>query len=171
MLPFILGGIALAATGYGVKKYFEDDTYTYNPYITFDCVNEIKDRLHATLFVETQWLYKSIKNLQISQPHLEAIYGKPYIDDTEENRAKLDEFCQILTAAQERQYKLLNELETVFCGVDDMEQLNDDAIAKALQMRELDTLMREACQVAITLDGVSISKMANITFGRLLSIV
>ena len=26
MLPFILGGVALAVTGYGVKKYFEDET-------------------------------------------------------------------------------------------------------------------------------------------------
>ena len=26
MLPFILGGVALAVTGYGVKKYFEDES-------------------------------------------------------------------------------------------------------------------------------------------------
>lgn len=26
MLRFILGGVALAVTGYGVKKYFEDET-------------------------------------------------------------------------------------------------------------------------------------------------
>ena len=25
MVPFIIGGIALAATGYGVKKYLEND--------------------------------------------------------------------------------------------------------------------------------------------------
>ena len=28
MLPFILGGIALAATGYGIKEYFDAQTCT-----------------------------------------------------------------------------------------------------------------------------------------------
>ena len=26
MIPFILGGVALAVTGYGVKKYLEDES-------------------------------------------------------------------------------------------------------------------------------------------------
>lgn len=167
MLPFVLGRVALAATGYGVKKYFEHDDI-YESDTALDDINKIKEELHNTLFQETGWLYRSIKNLQ-STPRLHAddIKGKPDILDTTENNEKLNEFCQILTLAQESQYKLLGELESVFCGVDDMEQLSDEDIEKAVQMRELDNAMHEACQVALTLDGISISKMANITFRKL----
>ena len=37
MIPFILGGVALAVTGYGVKKYLEDES---------NC-KELEDTVHT----------------------------------------------------------------------------------------------------------------------------
>jgi len=167
MLPFILGGVALAATGYGIKKYFADDGADKPETILGD-INEIKDVLHDTLFKETEWLYKSIKNLQsTSQSRSDDIKGKNYLINTEKNREKLDEFCQILAAAGERQYKLLGELVTVFYSANGIEELSNDDMVRVVQMKELDDAMREACQVALTLDGMVISNMANMTFQKL----
>ena len=43
MLPFILGGVALAVTGYGIKKYLEDEDNCRKVEDTVDCfINNVE---------------------------------------------------------------------------------------------------------------------------------
>lgn len=43
MLPFILGGVALAVTGYGIKKYLEDEDNCRKVEDTVDCfINKVE---------------------------------------------------------------------------------------------------------------------------------
>jgi hypothetical protein len=225
MLPLVLGGIAIAATGYKLKKYFEnDDNYekfhdlliegyeyidqadqrvnhwfdsitdpkqetTKRSYVfvdlsdksylqkdTYNALNplfELKSRIYKTLFRETEGLKRSIKNLRQNEPIpiLDDLSGIENLEDSSENQICIQEFCEILIKAECIQYRLLDELEKPLSEVDDFERLNDEDKKKALRLMELDGVMHEACQVAITYDGVFVSRIAKRTFGRIKSLL
>ena len=46
MLPFILGGVALAVTGFGIKKYLEDEDNCRKVEDTVDCfINNVEKQI------------------------------------------------------------------------------------------------------------------------------
>lgn len=220
MLPLVLGGIAIAATGYKLKKYFEDDdnyekfhdslikgyewidqtdsqvnhwfesltdtkeassktsyvfvdlsdkSYLYqNADDTLQPFIELKSRLYKTLFREIEGLKRSIKNFRrnVSMPILDDLKGVETLENTPENKTHIKEFCEILVKVEGIQYHLLDELEKPLSEVDDFEYLKDEDKVKAAQLIEIDELMHEACQIAITFDGVFVSRMAKRAFQK-----
>jgi hypothetical protein len=216
MLPLVLGGIALAATGYKLKKHLDDDE-NYEKFhdslvegyewidrvdhkvdMWFDSLKREKDelnqgtiydvdlstvlnqrdiveplrettyQLYKTLFRETEGVKRSIKNLRrdATMPLFDDLKGIETLKNTPDNQTHLKEFCHILTKAECVQYRLLDELEKAFSAVDDFEQLSDEDKVKAVRLIEMDELMHEACQSAITFDGVFVSRMAKRAFQK-----
>jgi len=69
MLPFLIGGVALAATGYGVKKYLESD--------------ENCEKVQEALFKGCDWLDEVSEK---SEYFFDGVhqYIEEYFDDNEE---------------------------------------------------------------------------------------
>lgn len=222
MIPVILGGIALAATGYKLKKHFEDDdnyeklhdsliegyewidrldhkidawfdTLTnaietpssgkkYHVHLSTELkgdmtsedilepFQEMKSRLYKTLFRETEGLKRSVKNLrgERSMPIFGDLdRGVDTLKDTAINKVLIDSFSHILTKAESFQYQLLDELELPFSKVDDYEQMSNREKVKAIRLMEIDSLMEDACSMAITYDGLVVSKRVRRAFIKL----
>lgn len=220
MLPIILGGIALAATGYKLKKHLDDDenyeklhdslingyewinkvdykvdewcdrlekkpessqATTYDVDLStilnrtktteniLEPLQKVIYQLYKTLFLETEGLKRSIKNLRrdAKMPLFDDLSRADTLINTHENKIAIQEFCDILANAERFQYRLLDELETPFSEVNDFEQLSNEDKVKAIRLMEIDELMHEACQMAITYDGVVISRMAKRAFRKI----
>lgn len=220
MLPLVLGGIALAATGYKLKKHLDDDEnyekfqdaliegyewinrvdYKVDAWFdsltgekkescegtTYDVdlsallnrdkssenilepLRETTYRLYKTLFRETEGVKRSIKNIRwdVTMPLFDDLKGIEILKNTSENKMLINEFCEILIKAEQIQYGLLDELEKPLSNVDDFEHFKDEDKVKTERLIEIDELMHEACQIAITFDGVFVSRMAKRAFQK-----
>jgi hypothetical protein len=225
MLPLVLGGIALAATGYKLKKYLDDDDNydkfhdsLINGYELLNRVDEKVDgwfdtllnkienpkegttydvdlseflkprevsknlleplqgvisQLHQSLFRDTDEAIGSLKNLHREEPIsiFTDLKGVETLKETPENNRHIREFYTICIKAERIQYHLLDELEQPLSESDDFEHLSDEDKAKVKRLIETDELLRQACRIAITYDGVFVGKIAKRTFGRIKSLL
>ena len=182
MLRVLLGGIAGVATGYALKKYLDEEE-CYCPHYEdveggidtaqinlLEPLDAIKQKLNKTLFRKTEALSRAIENLIPNTPQSFTIEQNTIqmLKNTPENEAEINEFCHILTHAEYVQHKLLDELIKPLFEIDNANQLKGEEKVKATRFIEIDTLMREACTIEITLNGESISSLAKMMFHELL---
>ena len=192
MLRVILGGIAGVATGYAIKKYLDEvecSQFDFNKYdhanmnnvsnehdeeLEMDILkplNDIKQKLNATLFRETGELIRSIKNMSPmdGEEVMDEYSGVDYLMGSPMNHQIIMSFCAILNRAEEAQTTLLQILAYPLSNIDDLNQLEGDNKLKAIDIVETDTLMREAYRIAVTLDGKNVSIVASRKYNQLLS--
>lgn len=60
MLRYIIGGVALAATGYGVKKYLESDINIFDTFSEYEEKKEHRLYLHKGTKSDTRLKYSLI---------------------------------------------------------------------------------------------------------------
>lgn len=174
MLPFVLGGVALAATGYGVKKFFEDDEnrdkledtlirgydWMFNsdsgdfssflniwsdPYILF-CLrkNKIKE-----LLKDAFELLQEIHHNELLS-HLNKIQNFHFdkIPDIEmfedELKIKMREFCQVLLDKSTYHIQILDELDALVLKENDYTKYTDDKKEKVYQLTMLTIMLYQA---------------------------
>jgi hypothetical protein len=182
MLKVLLSGIAGVTTAYALKKYLEEEECYCTQYEDVESgtdaaqinllepLDAIKQKLNKTLFRKTEALSKAIENLIPNT--LQSFTIEPNtiqtLKNTPENEAEINEFCHILTHAEYVQHELLDELIKPLFEIDNANQLKGEEKVKATRFIDIDTLMREACTIEITLNGESISPLAKITFQELL---
>lgn len=181
MNPIVFGSLALAMTGYVFRSYFENQeptTRAYpfnNPYYPYDepnvnlldSLNAIKTDLEATLFRQTAKAADSIGGISSYGTADNYPPSESSLEDFPTARLIIEEFCTILTNAKESQYRLLRTLMPSLVTYDDIAQMNQQVREDVLRLIQIDTLMRDACRVPITFDGLFVSPMAQDVFSRL----
>ncbi len=192
MLRLALGAITVAASGYALKKYLEEDCirldlseFTKNETVedsdlfnehvepspdtnALEPLNAIRQRLNTTLFRETEGLMRTIKNLSPNERvSFDDLQGMDHLKSTSQNKSHIANFCSILRTAEYAEQDLLDKLEKAFSNIEDIDQLSDEDREKAIHLFKIDTLIREACQTPITFDGEQISIIASRIFNQL----
>jgi Asp-tRNA(Asn)/Glu-tRNA(Gln) amidotransferase C subunit len=192
MLRLALGAITVAASGYALKKYLEEDctrldlsefnkdeaiedSDLFNDHVdpttdtnALEPLDTIRQHLNTTLFRETEGLMRTIKNLA---PHervsFDDMQGMDHLKITPQNKSQITSFCSILRSAEYAEHDLLDKLEKAFSNVEDIDQLSEEDKEKTTHLFKIDTLMREACQTPITFDGEWVSIIATRIFNQL----
>jgi len=193
MLPVVLGGIALAAAGYGLKKYcldegclgedrperisidfssfkneYNNETPTSNIVAEFELLklSTLKSSLQ-----ETHLALDEIKNLEriITLPidNQDEEHGYSYLEPTDENKATLAEFFKILSRATEVQNGFLDDLDTVLLTSNDYTTFTQEEKELTEAVLFLDDALQKAYTIPLTLDNATISRIAKRTFWRL----
>ena len=91
MLRYILGGVALAATGYGVKKYLESDINIFDTFSKYEQKAEHNDNLQSQILSE---LKEPIEKFEKSLNDLYSGVLKEFrIAVNEIDNLSQDEFC------------------------------------------------------------------------------
>lgn len=173
MLPLIIGGVALAATGYGVKKFFENDenqdrvkdaitngcdwilnctTSDYSPFLNMMsdpyflfCFRKkkIKEALKDA-FV----LLQEIQNNELL-PHLAKVQNfhfeqTPDIEIfEEETKAKMREFCKVLLSTHTYYMQILDELNAIVLEDNNYTEYADDTKEKVYKLTMLTIMLHQ----------------------------
>ncbi|OHD96448.1 MAG: hypothetical protein A3E21_07420 [Sulfurimonas sp. RIFCSPHIGHO2_12_FULL_36_9] len=187
MLPVILGGVALAAVGYGIKKYCEDEKCFLDEDMHYSFVdvskkatsetdiceelNHVKLLLHKTTIRETEYALAEINNLpsEVRPPMKEPNSDGEltHIEPTEENQKTIQMFCDILLKAKDVQDVFLQELDVVLIQSSDYSEFTADEKEKVHTVLILYKTIQEAMQLPMTFDDVTINRTVKRAFERL----
>lgn len=195
MLPLIIGGVALAATGYGIKRYFEDEDNqkrideikSHIPRVDLsevllslrntqstDVVKKTKNEFYKKTLHELRAALGEIKNLE------GAIYIAPP-EQTDENsdflvlddvlKSKLDSFVAILRNAQSYMDANLDKLDAIIISSDDYSSYSDEDKRFVQTLLELHNTMEKVTNSTLTHDGETISREMQRAFGKIQNMV
>jgi len=176
MLPFIIGGVALATVGYGLKLYCEnegcfDGAMGENRVDeSMEALDDIKSSLlHNTLKEFTLALHE-MKNhkFQLNTPELSTdspIMELAYLDG--DTTPTIKEFTAILQATKTTLESRLNTIDTLLGTSDDYESYDTaqkEYIAHTLKLaqKSLSTMT-----LPLSYDGETISRATRREFGKL----
>ena len=196
MLKYVLGGVALAATGYGLKKYFDCEKSIFDIYPFSEDKNNSFDNAKNEILSE---LKEPIKEFEKSLNNLySGVLRELRMAVNEIDNLPKDEFCVDFESSQ-RKYSFissnneifqsfhkyietLKEVEKYIC-----KQLNilDEIIINSndfsIYSKENKELIQELIylyktvdninQLEMTLDGITISREIKRAFGKLESII
>ena len=192
MLPFIIGGVALAATGYGIKKYLEEEVIikskiprvdlseflakmdeANSPDSALEEYRNIKLSLEKTTLNEMQNAFKEIKNLNFSTfktLELNENNDKELLLDKSDT-SLLEEFINILSNARTMQEILLDELDKIIANSDDYDKYSEEQKMKVQEVIVLYEAAKNAINLPLTYDGVSINRTIKRAFAKLKKLV
>lgn len=192
MLPFIIGGVALAATGYGIKKYLEEEVIikskiprvdlseflakmdeANSPDSVLEEYRNIKLSLEKTTLNEMQNAFKEIKNLNFSTfktLELNENNDKELLLDKSDTPL-LEEFINILSNARTMQEILLDELDKIIANSDDYHKYSEEQKMKVQEVIVLYEAAKNAINLPLTYDGVSINRTIKRAFAKLKKLV
>ena len=171
MIPFILGGVALAATGYGLAKLLEEDCNCDKKSEPFfkDLDNEsyeaqeneliekfelAKIELYNTSFIELRTALSEIDNLNkevpITSHELEkTIY--PFKELTDDMKHSFEQFTEILSKTKDYINSKLDSLDSIIVNESNYEKYSD----------EDKRLVDELVKLLKLIEKVSISEIIN----------
>lgn len=192
MLPFIIGGVALAATGYGIKKYLEEEVIikskiprvdlseflakmdeANSPDSALEEYKNTKLSLEKTMIKETQNAFKEIKNLKF--PTFKTLELNENNDKelllNKSNTPLLEEFVNILSNARTMQEILLDELDKIITDNDDYHKYSEEQKIKVQEVIVLYEVAKNAISLPLTYDGISINRTIKRAFAKLKKLV
>lgn len=192
MLPFIIGGVALAATGYGIKKYLEEEVIikskiprvdlseflakmdeANSPNSVLEEYRNIKLSLEKTTLNEMQNAFKEIKNLKFptfKTLELNENNDKELLLDKSDT-SLLEEFINILSNARTMQEILLDELDKIIANSDDYDKYSEEQKMKVQEVIVLYEAAKNAINLPLTYDGISINRTIKRAFAKLKKLV
>lgn len=169
MLPFILGGVALAVTGYGIGKLFEDDiskssldSYSLSDLVdVIDRFENIKYKLYETTLKELQTALFEIKNLEKDSEILvcestDNQYDSLTLSDDIENQ--VDKYITLLEKAQNLISIQLDNLDELIMKSNDYEVYNDEEKEVVQKLIDLNNMIVNTINSKITLDDETIAR-------------
>lgn len=191
MIPFIIGGVALAATGYGVAKLLEEDCNCDKKSEPFfvDLSNEnheaqedeslekfelAKIELYNTSLMELKTALNEIENLDKEIPikNLESektIY--PFEDITDEIKQKFEKYSNILQKTKEYVDDKMDTLDSIIISQSDYEKYSEDDKTLVDDLIRLCILIDKVSQSKITNDKVEISRKVKRGFSKIEKII
>lgn len=191
MIPYIIGGVALAATGYGLRKYLEEEAIVESkiPRVdlseflanlgkenstVLDEYKNIKTYLEKTTLKEMQDAFREIKNLELtqfkaSQEDKNSKNEKLLLDDS--NIPIIKEFINILSNAKTMQNILLDEQEDIIVNCDDYYKYSQEQKMKVQEALSIYVATKSIVNLALTYDEISISKTTLRAFAKLKKLV
>ncbi len=192
MLPIIIGGVALAATGYGIKKYLEEEVIikskiprvdlseflakmdeANSPNSVLEEYRNIKLSLEKTTLNEMQNAFKEIKNLKFptfKTLELNENNDKELLLDKSDT-SLLEEFINILSNARTMQEILLDELDKIIANSDDYDKYSEEQKMKVQEVIVLYEAAKNAINLPLTYDGISINRTIKRAFAKLKKLV
>lgn len=180
MLPFILGGVALAVTGYGIAKLFEDDVPCLKSSIdsysqsdstdVIDRFEDVKSKFCGTTLKELQTAFNEIKNLEKDSDILvcessDNQYDSLTLIDNVANQ--VDKYITLLEKAQSFISTQLDGLDKLIMKSNDYEVYSDEEKEFVQKLIDLNNIIVKAIQSKITLDGETIARDVKRAFGKI----
>jgi len=178
MIPFIIGGVALAATGYGVAKLLEDDCNCNKESGSFfvDLKSEnyeaqedeviekyelTKIELYNTSLMELKTALNEIENLdkEILITTLEfekTIY--PFEELTDDIKHSFEKYTDILQNTKEYINTKLDSLDSIIVNESDYEKYTNDDKKLVDDFMHLCTLIDKVSHAQMTNDKIDISR-------------
>lgn len=173
MLPFILGGVALAVTGYGISKFFEEDKSGYSEQSLSDVIDrfeDMKSKLYETTLRELQIALKEIENLE---KDIEILIYEPldnqydFLTLNEKVEDKLDKYIDILEDVQGFIATEFDKFDELLMKSNNYEIYSDEEKEFVQKLIDLNNVIVKATQSKITLDGETISRDVRRAFGKI----
>lgn len=186
MIPFILGGVALAATGYGVAKLLEDNCSEERSESFYEDYNDenyekledevikkyelIQRELHNTTLIElktalgeidysTASIFTSVSNLDKRIYRFETL--------TDEIKQSFENYAQILKRTKEYVNSNSDRLDSIIIDENNYERYSDENKIFIDTLINLCNLVDKVAQSQMTNDEVNISREIKRSFKKL----
>ena len=187
MIPFIIGGVALAATGYGVAKLLEDDC-SYNqdtenetePFYV-DAEDEViekyklaKIQLYNTTLIELRTALAEInnlnKNIAITSLNFEKVVY-PFEELTDDIKQSFEKFTNILYNTKDYINSKLDSLDLIIVNESNYEKYSDDEKFLVDNLMKISNLVDKVTQTQTTINKVDISREVKRGFEKIEKII
>lgn len=196
MLKYVLGGVALAATGYGLKKYLDCDKSVFDMYPFTDDKNSSSSNTENEILSELKEpikefeeslnnLYSGVlRELRTAINEIDNLSKDEFCVDFESSQKKYNftsvdneifqsfhKYIEIIKEVEKYLSKQLDVLDGIIINSNDFSiysKENKDLIQELIYIyRTIDNVN----QLEMTLDGITISREVKRAFGKLESIV
>ena len=192
MLRLVLGGVALATAGFGLKRYCDENGqfnlcelsrknifvdmfdkfqhHNENPKNILEEYEAVKHSLHVTTLREINLALSEITNLgrTIKFPTFESDDNQyNHLVLTDENSEKIGEFISILQKAQEHLEMKLNNLDTLLARSNDYSTYSEKEKNCLQHIILLNDIICDTIQLPISFDGVTINRALKRTFEKI----
>ena len=196
MLRYIIGGVALAATGYGVKKYLESDinifdTFSENEQQTkhsdnsqSETLSELKESiekfekslndLYSGVLKELRTAVNEIDNLSKDEFCVDFELSQKNYNFTcvnDETVQKFSKYNEILVNVEKYILKYLDTLDTIIISSNDFTKYSKEDKELIQELIYIHKVVDNINNHEITPDGIIISREIKRAFGKLEGIV
>lgn len=167
MLPFIVGGIALAATGYGVRKYLEEDA---NKQINFyDLKKKYKEYFYSNTQDDKNLLNRSLRELQTALNEIKNldinIASAIFLDKDAKKPSK--NYMSILMDAQSYIETNLDKLDTIIISSNDYTTYSDEDKNFVKEHVELLCNIEKATKLEMSFEDEDVSREVKRAFAKI----
>lgn len=184
MVKQLLGGVALAATGYGLKRYFgekshkEDEDVFIDAYNTRDISPELEEVLNNYTEAKAKLYNNSLRELKTALfeiKNLDKEFLLPNLDFTQKYDFKtvhseiiecFKEFTQIFQDAKQYINKHLDKLDTIIISSNDFSTYNEEDKKFVEHLTDLSIAIEKIDSYKITFDKLTISREVKRGFGK-----
>ncbi|MDD2357795.1 MAG: hypothetical protein PHX13_07780 [Thiovulaceae bacterium] len=193
MLRLVLGGVALATAGYGLKRYCDENNgqfdlckltrknifvdlidkfqhHNENPKNILEEYESVKYSLHVTTLKEVNLALSEITNIgrTIEFPSFESDDDKyNQLALTDENSKKIGEFIVILQKAQEHLNMKLDSLDTLLARSNDYSTYSEKERNCLQHIILLNDRIYDIIQLPISFDSVTINRTLKRIFEKI----
>jgi len=185
MIPFIIGGIALAATGYGVAKLLEDDGNCDKKSEIFsenlDSENELiekfesaKVELYNTSFTELKTALHEIDNLNKEIPiSTQEVEKSVYLIEelTDDINHSIEEFTDVLRKTKDYINSKLDSLDSIIINESNYEKYSEEDKKTVDELFNLFKLIEKVLSSKIINDDLTISRKVKRGFRKMEQLV
>ena len=196
MLRYILGGVALAATGYGVKKYLESDINIFDTFSKYEQKAEHNDNLQSQILSELKEpiekfekslnnLYSGVlKELRTAVNEIDNLSKDEFCVDfklsqknynftcaNDETVQSFNKYTEILINVEKYILKHLDTLDTIIISSNDFAKYSKEDKELIQELIYIHKIVDNINNHEITSDGITISREVKRAFGKLEGIV
>ena len=200
MLRYVLGGVALAATGYGVKKYFENDLSIFDTFKNStseyekkreyyddsqgEILSELKqpierfekslNNLYGEVLKELRTAVSEIDNLSKDEFCVDFELSQKNYNFTcvnDETVQNLNKYTEILVNVEKYILKHLDTLDTIIISSNDFTKYSKEDKELIQELIYIHKIVDNINNHEITSDGITISREVKRAFGKLEGII
>ena len=196
MLRYIIGGVALAATGYGVKKYLESDINIFDTFSEYEGKREPSDDSQSETLSELKEpiekfekslnnLYSGVlKELRTAVNEIDNLSKDEFCVDFElsqknynfkcvndETVQKFSKYNEILVNVEKYILKHLDTIDTIIISSNDFTKYSKEDKELIQELIYIYKIIDRINYQEITSDGITISREIKRAFGKLEGIV
>lgn len=196
MLKYVLGGVALAATGYGLKKYLYCEKSIFDIYPFSDDKNNSSNNAENKILSELKEpienfeeslsnLYSGVlKELRMAVNEIDNLPKDEFCVDFESSQRKYSfissdneifqsfhKYIETLKEVEKYIYKQLDILDGIIINSNDFSMYSKDDKELIQELIYLYKIIDNINQLEMTLDGITISREIKRAFGKLEGII
>lgn len=196
MLRYIFGGVALAATGYGVKRYLESDINIFDTFSEYEKKREHSDNSQSEILSELKEpidkfenglnnLYSGVlRELRIAVNEIDNLSKDEFCVDFElsqknynftcvndETVQNLNKYTEILVNVEKYILKHLDTLDTIIISSNHFTKYTREDKELIQELIYIHKIVDNINNHEVTSDGITISREVKRAFGKLEGIV